>query len=194
MCSPGVTRTAVALILLLVTCGLPAAGQTARAPDEIETDSDPTRPVFLSLRPEFYNADRQHRQLLIARYDTAFWRRLIMRLEVPVVRTDDGQRATSGLGDAYGQFLLVPYASGRFAVVVGNGFILPTAVDSRLGGGNWVLAPVTAPLWRYSRGLAYVKVQNFTSVGGDDGRPPVNYLLVTPTFIRAVGRSWWVLA
>jgi hypothetical protein len=189
-----VTRTGVALILLFVTCGLPAAGQTTRPPDEIETDSDPTRPVFVSVRPEFYNADRQHRQLLIGRYDTAFRRRVIVRLEVPVVRTDDGQRAISGLGDAYGQFLLVPYASGRFAMVVGSGFILPTAVDSRLGGGKWVLAPVTAPLWRFSRGLFYVKLQNFTSVAGDEARQPVNYLLVTPTFIRAVGGAWWLLA
>ena len=192
--SPRVTRTAVALILLFVTGGpRTAAGQTTRPPDQIETDSDPTRPVFISFRPEFYKSDRHYTQLLIGRYDTA-WRVFILRFEVPAVRTDDGRRATAGLGDAYGQFLFAPYASGRFAVVVGSGLILPTAVDSRLGGGKWVLAPVTAPLWRFSRGLAYVKLQNFTSVGGHDGRAPVNYLLVTPTFIRGVGRAWWVLA
>ena len=195
MCRPRVIRTAVALLLLHVPCGpSPAAGQTARPPGEAETDSDPTRPVFVSLRPEFYNFDRQHRQHLIGRYDAVFRRVVILRVEVPAVRHDNGGHATAGLGDAYGQFLLVPYASGRFAVVAGSGVVLPTAVDSRLGGGQWVLAPVTAPLWRFSRGLAYVKLQNFTSVGGDDTRAPVNHLLVTPTVIRAVGRAWWVLA
>jgi hypothetical protein len=190
-----VTRTAVALILLQVACGLSAAaGQTTRPPDEAETDSDPTRPVFFSLRPEFYNFDGQHRQLLIGRYDAAVRRVVILRFELPAVRSDDGVHAKGGLGDAYGQFLLVSYASGRFALVAGSGMVLPTAVDDRLGGGHWVLAPVAAPLWRLSRGLAYVKLQNFTSVGSHDTRVPVNYLLVTPTVIRAVGRDWWVLA
>jgi hypothetical protein len=194
MCSPRVARTAFAVIVLLAPGGLPAAaGQTPGSPGEVETDSDPTRPVFVSLRPEFHNFDQQHRQLFIGRYDTR-WRVVILRFEAPIVRTDDGQRATTGLGDVYGQFLLVPYASPRFAVVIGNGVILPTAVDSRLGGGNWVLAPIASPLWRFSRGLAYVKLQNFTSVGGPGDGPPINYLLVTPTFIRGMGRAWWVLA
>ncbi len=114
---------------------------------------------------------------------------------MPAVRTDDGQRATSGLGDAYGQFLLVPYASGRFAMVVGNGFILPTAVDSRLGGGKWVLAPVTAPLWRLSRGLFYVKLQNFTSVGRR--RRPAAESTISWSRRRSSApseRAWWLLA
>jgi len=195
MWSPRLARTSLAAIVLLATGGPPpAAGQTPGSPGEVETDSDPTRPVFVSLRPEFHNFDGQHRQLLIGRYDTVWWRVLILRFEVPVVRVDDGQRTATGLGDVYGQFLFVPYASGRFAVVVGNGVVLPTAVDGRLGGRKWVLAPIAAPLWRFSRGLAYIKLQNFTAVADHGGGPPVNYLLVTPTFIRVVGRAWWVLA
>ena len=191
----GVARTAGAAILAVAVGLAPAnASQTTPPPGgEVDSDSDPTRPVFVSLRPEFYNFDQQHRQLFIGRYDTAFRKALILRFEVPAVRTRTGQQATAGLGDAYGQFLLVPYASGRFAVVVGSGLVLPTATDARLGGGKWVLAPVTAPLWRLSRGLAYLKLQNFTSMGGDGDRLPINYLLVTPTIIRAVGDAWWVL-
>lgn len=183
--------------LLALVFGLAPAEARQRTPPpsgEVETDSDPTRPVFVSVRPEFYNFERQHRQLVIARYDTALRRAVILRFEVPAARVDGGQHVTAGLGDAYGQFLLVPYTSGRFALALGSGFILPTATDARLGGGKWVLAPVTAPVWRFSRGLVYVKLQNFTSVGGDDTRAPVNTLLVTPTLIRAVGRAWWVLA
>ena len=184
------------LLVLLVVVGLaPAAAQQTSPPSaEVETDSDPTRPVFVSVRPEFYNFKGQHRQLLIGRYDSRFRKALILRFELPAVRSDNGLNATAGLGDAYGQFLLVPYASGRFALVTGSGLLLPTATDQRLGAGKWMLAPVAAPLWRLSRGLAYLKLQNFTSVAGDSNRPDVNYLLVTPTLIHAVGRAWWVLA
>jgi hypothetical protein len=196
MCASRIARAGAGLILMLALGSIPAAArQTTRPPSaEVETDSDPTRPVFVSVRPEFYNFDQQRRQIVIARYDSAFRRVLILRFEVPAVRSEAGGLTTAGLGDAYGQFLHVPYASGRFAAVVGSGFILPTATDDRLGGGKWMLAPVVAPLWRFSRGLAYLKLQNFISVAGDDGRPSANYLLVTPTFIRAVGRVWWVLA
>ena len=189
-------RVAGAALIALLAGVLPAGAQPpAQTPrPEVETDSDPTRPVFLSVRPEFYNFEGQHRQLLIGRYDTRLRRKILLRFELPLVRTDTGQHATWGLGDAYGQFLLIPYVSGRFALVAGSGFVLPTATDELVGGGNWTVAPVVAPLWRLSRGLFYVKVQNFTTVGGDDARPDANYLLVTPTVIHAVGDSWWVLA
>jgi hypothetical protein len=192
----GAGRTAGALILALA-CGVAtvdARQSTSPSRVDVETDSDPTRPVFVSVRPEFYNFDQRDTQLLIVRYDTAFRRVLILRFEVPAARSDFGEHATSGLGDAYGQFLLVPYASGRFAVVAGSGLVLPTATDARLGADKWVLTPIAAPLWRFARGLAYLKLQNFTSVAGADSRPSTNYLLVTPTFIHAVGGAWWVLA
>ena len=192
----GCARTAGASLLALLVGLVPAVAQQPTPPPggEVETDSDPTRPVFVSVRPEFYNFDRQHRQLLIGRYDSRFRRRIILRFEVPLVRTDTGTHATAGLGDAYGQFLLVPYVAGRFALVTGSGFILPTATDELVGGGKWVVAPLAAPLWRLTRGLFFIKLQNFTSIAGDDERPDANYLLVTPTLIKAVGSAWWVLA
>src|SRR4051812_42309418 len=192
----GVAGTAAALILAL-SCGAATvdARQSAEASSgEVETDSDPTRPVFVSIRPEFYNFDQRDTQLLIVRYDSAVRRTVILRFEVPAARSDDGEHATSGLGDAYGQVLIVPYASGRFAVVAGSGPGLATATDARLGGDKWVLTPIAAPLWRLRRGLAYLKLQNFTSVAGSDNRQSVNYLLVTPTIIHAVGDAWWLLA
>jgi hypothetical protein len=188
------TRTAVALIPLLALFARPADGRQATPTGEVETDSDPTRPVFVSVRPEFHNFDGRDTQLLIGRYDTALRRAVILRFELPAARTDNGLNATAGLGDAYGQFLLVPYKAGRLAVVAGSGVLLPTATDERLGGGKWMLAPLAAPLWRLARGLAYVKLQNFTSLGSDGNRPDVNYLLVTPTLIRAMGQDWWLLA
>lgn len=187
-------------LVLLVACALPAAAQQS---GEAETDSDPTKPVFLSARPEFYKiSDDVQRSVLIARYDTAVLKGsglfiskpgIIMRFEVPLAHGSAfGNRAT-GLGDAYGQFFLLPYASRRFVWVAGSGLILPTATDRLLGGGKWIAAPVTVPVWRLPRGLFLVKVQNFVSFAGDDTRPDVNFLLIAPTLITAVGRGWWIL-
>jgi hypothetical protein len=171
---------------------------------EVETDSDPTRPVFISLRPEYYSlSDDVDQQSLILRYDARALTSLrpahgapgiILRFELPFVVADVRDDVAYGLGDLYAQFFLLPYATRRFALAVGSGFLLPTATDEMVGTGKWVLAPVMAPVWRFPRGMFFIKVQNLTSIAGDGSRPDINHLLITPVFIRAVGSSWWVLA
>jgi hypothetical protein len=185
--------------------GQPTAAPLAQAPvPVVESDSDPTRPVFISLRPEFYRiADALEQRALIVRYDarvlptTRVGRGVpgvVLRFEVPFTAADrDGARAV-GVGDTYGQFFVMPYARGSFIWAIGSGFIVPTATDESVGGGKWVIAPVTAPIWRFPGGLFLVKFQNLTSYAGDDERPDVNHLLITPTFIHVVGREWWILA
>lgn len=185
-----------------------ASGQTVGAearqqPAVMKSDSDPTRPVFLSVRPEFYFLrDDAEQRALIIRYDAATLRSLrmphggagaILRFDVPVVAAESGRRRVEGLGDVYGQMLLVPYTAGRFLFVAGTGFVLPTATDTLTGGGKWTVAPLTGVVWRAPGTLAYVKLQHFTSIAGDDGRPDANYLLITPTFVRFVRPDWWVL-
>jgi hypothetical protein len=193
------------VLMLLTLCGVPARAQQPPAqPEQVETDNDPTRPVFVSFRPEFYKiSDDVDRFALISRYDAAVFRRrgipgaktgIILRFELPLAHTDTAAASALGLGDAYAQFLLVPHATRTFAWVAGSGFTLPTATDPLLGSGKWVAAPLGLPLWRFSRGLFLIKVQNFMSFAGDDDRPDIHYLLVTPVFLHAVGRNWWVLA
>jgi hypothetical protein len=196
-----VWRGVGAAFVAWLTCVRPASAQTATP-----TDSDPTRPIFFSIRPEFYRiADQSWRSLLIARYDQAVVRRrrwfsgkrgLLLRFEAPLAVASTAPGDTSaGLGDLYGQVLLVPLISGRFGVVAGTGLSIPTATNARLGSGKWTLAPVVAPLWFMpGGGLAYLKVQEFMSIAGAADRADVNFLLVTPTVIRRVGRSSWILA
>jgi hypothetical protein len=170
----------------------------------VQTDSDPTRPVFFSVRPELYRVGEDVSKLtLTIRYDTALLKThrvfggapgVILRFEVPAVGAEANGQRQVGLGDAYGQFLVMPYVKGGFGWVVGSGFVLPTATDTLLGGSKWVLAPVAVPVWRFPRGLFFVKVQNFASIAGDPGRPDLNFLLVTPTLLHVVRRVWWVLA
>jgi hypothetical protein len=189
-----------AALVLLVVCAVPAAAQQG---EDAQTDSDPTKPVFLSARPEFYKiSDDVQRSVLIARYDAAVLKGrslfgsksgVIMRFELPLAHGSAFGDSATGLGDAYGQFFLLPYASRRFVWVAGSGLVIPTATDRLLGGGKWIVAPITLPVWRLSRGLFFVKVQNFISVAGDEARPDVNFLLIAPTLITAVGRGWWIL-
>jgi hypothetical protein len=171
----------------------------------VKNDTDPTRPVLFSIRPEFYNPSTTVSQAsLIFRYDQATlrarrWlpgkRGVILRFEVPLAETHvEGTVRRAGLGDAYGQILVAPYFTRRRAFVVGTGLLIPTASDPLLGAAKWVLAPAVAPVWFFGRGMFLVKFQNFVSIAGSPSRPDVNFLLITPSFIHAVGRRWWVLA
>jgi hypothetical protein len=195
---------AMTIVGLLLAAPLPAGAQT-QAQAEARTDSDPTKPVLFSLRPEFYRvADGVWRTQAIARYDQALQRNrrwlggkrgLLFRMELPVATGEvPAAPRASGLGDGYAQMLLVPRQSGRFVLVAGSGLVLPTATSNLLGGGQWIVAPAVLPVWMLRGvGLAYVKVQDFVSVAGDDRRPSVHFMLVTPTFIRTLGRGSWLL-
>ena len=119
---------------------------------ESRSDSDPTRPILFSVRPEFYSiGDGIWRAQVVARYDTAVVRQrrwfsgrrgMLLRFEVPFVSADTPSiESQAGLGDAYGQVLVVPHLSARFAFVGGSGLSFPTATDTALGTGKWVCRP-----------------------------------------------------
>jgi len=196
----GVVACGVAACVLCAAA--PAAAQTQQT---ARTDSDPTRPILVSLRPEFYRVtDDGWRMLMIARYDQALFRQrrwlggrrgMLIRLELPAAAGQaPGVETTAGLGDAYGQLLLIPHLTGRFAFVASSGLFIPTASGAVLGTGKWAVAPAAIPVW-FTRGvgMVYVKAQNLTSFAGDAARPDVNVLLITPTVIRTIGRRSWML-
>ena len=194
-------RRVAALVVLCLLAPVCAAAQDAKT----TADADPTRPILFSVRPEFYHvAGGIWRMQAIGRYDQATMRQrrwfggkrgLLLRFEVPLVSADTPATSrSSGLGDSYAQILTVPKLSGRFALATGTGVVLPTATSDLLGGGQWILAPTVVPVW-FLRGigLALLKVQDYISIAGDDARPPVHFLLVTPTFVRSFGGGSWVL-
>jgi hypothetical protein len=189
-----------------VGAALLGSAAPALAQEAPKTDSDPTKPVLFSVRPEFYRVDDNiWRTQVIARYDQATLRNrrwaggkrgMLLRFELPMVtaETPADTSGSTGLGDAYAQLLLIPKLSGRFAFVAGTGLLLPTATNTILGGGKWTLAPAVLPVW-FIRGvgMAFVKVQDFISIAGDEDRPDTHFMLITPTFIHTVGRSSWLL-
>ena len=187
----------------LATACLSFGAVFATAQTTEKTGEDPTRPVFVSIRPEFYRIDDDAwRFLTIARYDTATLRKrrwlggergLLLRFELPMATAERPRSDVhAGLGDAYGQALAVRRGGKRFVYVLGTGLSIPTATDT-LGSGKWIIAPAGIPLWFIRRGFWLVKVQNFTSFAGAEDRQDVNFLLITPTLLRAFGRSSWVL-
>jgi hypothetical protein len=194
------------LVLLFV---LSAVAAWAQAPEQkivepLRNDSDPTRAVLFSIRPEFswLNADVS-RSALIFRYDYAALRQrrwlpgrrgVILRLELPIAQTSTATSEEVGLGDAYAQLLTIPYFTRKFAFAVGTGLGIPTATDDLLGTGHLTVAPAVAPVWFLPGGMFLVRVQNSTTVAGDDQRPGFNVLIVAPTFIHSVGGRFWVLA
>jgi hypothetical protein len=204
-----VSAGALGLFMVLATAAHGTA-QTAAEQDQpdatVRNDSNPTRPVLFSIRPELYMLNDDVRQTaLIVRYDRAALRRrrwlpgqrgVVLRLETPISTTHvPGTAQVTGLGDAYAQLLLFPYFSRTFSVAVGSGLLIPTATDRLLGSGKWILAPAAGPVWFFDRsGLVFVKFQNLTSVAGDATRSDVNALLITPTFIHTIGDRWWILA
>ena len=203
---PSARRRGGLVLLLLIS-----AATTARAqgPEQaianpIRNDSDPTRAVLFSIRPEFGWLDAGvSRSALIFRYDYAALRKrrwlpgrrgVILRLEMPIARTSTASSEEAGLGDAYAQLLTIPYFTRRFAVAVGTGLGIPTATGDLLGTGHLVVAPAVAPVWFLPGGMFFVRVQNSTTVAGDHNRRDFNVLIVAPTFIHSVGGRFWVLA
>ena len=198
-----VTHAGVILLLIAIT----ATATHGQATDEAGTDdSNPTRPVLFSVRPEFYNPGGDvSRSALIFRYDRAAFRQrrwlpgrrgVVMRFEGSLARTHlAGRSGETGLGDLYGQLLLIPYFTRSFAFVAGTGLVIPTATGDLLGAGKWVLAPATGPVWfTPGPGMFFVKFQNFVSVSGDSDRADINFLLITPMFVHVFEGRWWLLA
>jgi hypothetical protein len=197
---------------VIVSGAARASGQSPASPVDqppsaaVENDSNPTRPVLFSIRPELYSPSAEITQAaLIFRYDQAVLRKrrwlpgqrgVILRFEMPLSYTNAGATVQqTGLGDGYAQLLVAPYMTRTFAFVVGSGLQVPTASDNLLGSGKWVLAPAAGPVWFVRRrGLLFVKLQQLVSVAGDSGRSAVNTFLITPIFVHSVKERWWVLA
>jgi hypothetical protein len=183
----------------------PGSPASQELPDAPRNDSDPTRAVFFSIRPELTGLDSDvTRSALIFRYDQAALRKrrwlpgqrgVILRFEVPIAYARIGARESAGLGDAYAQLLIAPHLTSKFAYVVGTGLVLPTASDDGLGAGGWILAPAGGPVWFFrGRGLLFIKLQNSISVGHDPERPATNVFVFTPTLVRTFAGQWWALA
>lgn len=213
--TPGLTLWIAVALVSFVLAGS-AKGQTTQSGSQTPTglpgpqtqepnqsEDDPTRIVFFSVREEYRNLrNGAWNNRLILRKDTAIMkgsrfarpRGFLLRFDVPVTATHLGQGTRTGLGDLYGQVLYIPYLSRNFAFAAGTGIFLPTATEKTLGTGKWQVAPLAVPIWYLprARGFFLVKFQNLKSVAGPRDRPDFNSLLITPAFFYRPARQWWI--
>jgi hypothetical protein len=173
-------------------------------PHDAGDDSDPTRPVFWSLREEYYNLPGQiWNNAFVLRLDHAYLnknppffskRGILTRFDIPAVVACRPDKTSAGLGDFYGQAVLVPFFMNQLALAGGTGISVPTATDSRLGTGKLTISPLFAPVWFIpKRGFIFVKVQDYISVAGNKERSDLHYMTITPLMIwRFKGSRYWI--
>src|SRR5262245_45846088 len=142
-------RHIMIILFFLMAHALNVCAQESPKPDDEDIDdTNPTKPVFLSLREEYYNlTDDRYRNSFIIRNDkivlkdnTALKPKgLIFRFEVPISTVHVPGRTETGLGDIYFQGLIFPHLK-PLTLGVGTGFLLPTATNSLTGQGKWQAA------------------------------------------------------
>jgi hypothetical protein len=193
------------LLVFFIAVLWASAGHTAQEQDEAAGDTDPTKPVAVSLRNEYFNIQNDvWRNVGILRADRLVLRNtsppghlggILLRLDVPFLGVDTGMDSEAGLGDLYAQALLVPRPRKGFTVAYGTGLVFPTATGDLLGSGKWLVSPALIPVQFFPKrkGLAYLKLQDWLSVAGDADRPDAHYLTVTPAVVYRLTRRWFAL-
>ncbi|HEY4202064.1 MAG TPA: transporter [Devosiaceae bacterium] len=88
----------------------------------------------------------------------------------------------AGLGDITQSFFFSPTQPGPGGIIWGVGpqFLLPTATDSRLGGGKWGLGPTGLVLMQADKLSVGVLASQLWSVAGEASRPDISQLFVQP--------------
>jgi hypothetical protein len=185
-------------IALAISVAVPwAVAAEAGHEEETPGDVDPTKPIVFNVREEFYNLkDDNWRNALILRTDIiklGGLRNLLLRFDVPFMSTEVGQVRENGLGDLYGQLLLIPYTKDGFFFAVGSGLTAPSATENSLGAGKWQVAPLAIPGLRFKdpRGLLFFKIQDYVSFAGQDDRADIHYMTVQPALVMKLHDKWW---
>ena len=194
------------MLILFLSASAVAQGNspTVAPPPPAGDDSDPTRPVVWSLREEYYNLPGESwNNAFVIRVDRAVLKErprplgrkgILTRLDIPLVVAHRPDGTSAGLGDLYGQALLLPYAKNKFVFAAGSGVFLPTATNRRLGTGKLTIAPAAAPVWFIpKRGFVLVKAQEYFSVAGANDRPDLHYMTITPLLVwRLKNKPYWI--
>ncbi len=199
-----VVRAGTLILFISVIAAGQTGSPTVAPPPPAGDDSDPTRPIVWSLRQEYYNLPGQPwNNVFLLRVDRAVFKErprplgrngILTRVDIPFMVGGRPDGTTAGLGDIFAQALLLPYHKGKFVFAAGSGVSLPTATNKRLGTGKLVIAPAVAPVWFIpKRGFFLVKAQDFFSVAGDDARPDLHYMTITPLLVwRLKGKPYWI--
>jgi hypothetical protein len=125
---------------------------------------------------------------IVPRFDFVMTEDLGLRVELPVATSNPdapGSERESGFGDllARGSFRVARGAG--WSVVAGAELTLDTASKDSLGEGKIIIAPLvfaSMDLPRYAS-VFFPTLQYFSSLGGNDARPDVNYTSLKPILL-----------
>jgi hypothetical protein len=193
-------RGIMIIIAIALAISVAVPGAVAGEAEDREAslgDVDPTKPVIFNVREEFYKLKGDDwRNALILRTDViklGGLRNFLLRFDVPFVSADLGQGTDHGLGDIYGQALLIPYGTEKFFFAIGSGLTAPSATENSLGAGKWQVAPLAIPGWWFKdpKGLFFVKIQDFVSFAGQSDRADIHYMTAQPFLVVKLSDKWW---
>jgi hypothetical protein len=185
-------------IALAMSTAVPrAVAAEAGREEENIGEVDPTKPIVFNVREEFYHLKGDNwRNALILRTDViklGGLRNVLLRFDVPFMSSDLGQDTDHGLGDVYGQVLVITYKGEHLFFAVGSGLSAPSATENTLGSGKWQVAPLAIPGWWFKdpKALFFVKTQDYISFAGQSDRADVHYMTVQPFLIGKLSDKWW---
>ena len=116
----------------------------------------------------------------------------LFRLEIPLLTTPNPDRVT-GLGDIDLVDVVMVVRKKTLSLGVGIATVLPTATSSKTGSGKWQLGPALGLMYTGIPNLIVgAVIQNPISIAGDDARPAVNELQITPTLTCTLPGGWFV--
>lgn len=115
-------------------------------------------------------------------------------VEVPLARYESPEKSVNGLGDTLVSLTWVqPESAQRPGYGAKMEFIVPTATDKRLGGGQLQASPAVFAVWTNGNGwYAAAAYKHYLSVVGDHAREDINYGRARLNISYLSENKWWV--
>ena len=103
-----------------------------------------------------------------------------------------GEQSTFGLGDFVYQAFVTPNRNSRIIWGIGPTLVIPTATNSRLGGGKWSAGPALGVVSQPGNWSLTMVAANTWSFAGDSARDSINQLSLELFVDYNVKAGWYV--
>lgn len=132
----------------------------------------------------------------VGRVDIPLSKRVLLRMDVPYLWLNpnvSGSSAVSGLSDVSVRLGGLVWQRPGFTFLAGADVIIPTAIDSDLGRGKYLLGPGVAANIPISalNSVIFPVIQHLVSVGGDPSRNDLSYTRFRAELTTPWSQNWW---
>jgi hypothetical protein len=132
----------------------------------------------------------------VGRVDIPLNKRVLLRMDIPYLwlnQSASGSSAVSGLSDVTVRLGAIAWQRPGFTFFAGADVIIPTAIDSDLGRGKYLLGPGVAaniPIAALNS-VFFPLLEHLVSVGGDPSRPDLSYTRISAELTTPWSKTWW---